>query len=68
MAAAAIRSLFSSNRKHLRKSVKLFRNLLEDSRGTFPWNIVERTFEAVVIHSYIQLYTVIHKALRSATG
>jgi hypothetical protein len=39
MKAAALCSLFSSNRKHLRKSVKLFLNLLEDSRGTFPWNI-----------------------------
>jgi len=28
------------------KSVKLFLNPLENSRGTFPWNIVKRTFKA----------------------
>jgi len=39
MKSAALWPLFSSNRKHVRKSVKLFLNLLENSRGTFPWNI-----------------------------
>jgi hypothetical protein len=35
MATAWLRSLFSSNRNDVQKSVNLFRNLLEDSRGTF---------------------------------
>jgi hypothetical protein len=35
MEAAASRPLFSSNRNEAQKSVKLIRNLLEDSRGTF---------------------------------
>jgi len=35
MEAAALCSLFSSNRNEIKKGVKLFLNLLEDSRGTF---------------------------------
>jgi len=45
---AASGSLFSSNRKHVKKTVKLFLNPLEDCCGTFAWNITKRTFEAYV--------------------
>ena len=48
MESAWSRSLFSFNRKHVKKTVKLFLNPLEDSRGTFAWNIAKRTFKAYV--------------------
>jgi len=48
MESAALCSLFSSNRNHVKKTVNVFLNPLENSRGTFAWNIIKRTFKAYV--------------------
>jgi len=50
MESAWSRSLFSFNRKHVKKTVKLFLNPLEDCRGTFRGTFssvrLKHTFQA----------------------
>ena len=62
MESAALCSLFSSNRNHVMKPVKLIRNPLENCRGTFAWNIVKRTFKAGKLPTtdYWQSVTICH--------